>query len=203
MRKLITTITLVFLFGLPIMVHAQTNDETWISLGDYLKDNYKKKGKYLVPKYPNNFLYVTKLAYKVPEDNIILPKSDIIINKVNHIENHGIPVFDKDGALIINQLFKIYQNKKPASLYNVREGENGFKIIDLNGIGSLTSVYVKKASKTKKDDIFDHIYVTLDPNQDPCKIKENIIKTNEEKNKKEEKISSSPNSSSTIPFLNL
>lgn len=185
MKKAVNLFLLVLAMLSPTVLSAQTSNEKWVSLGEYLQENYKKKGKYLVPKYTNTYQYVTKLAYKKPESNIILPKGNIIINMVNYIENHGIPVFNKDGAIVVNELFEISLNGKPATDYKVEEGDSGWEIINLNGVGSLTSVLVKKASKNNKDDIFDHIYVTLDPTQDPYKIKEEILRANEEKKRKD------------------
>lgn len=188
MKKTINFLTLIIILISPVVVSAQTQNETWITLGEYLKDKYSKKGAYLIPNNPYAFLYVTKLAYKTPDETVVLPKSEIIINKVDHIENHGIPVFDKNDPIVVNQLFEIKQNGKQTQEYNVTNGENGWKIIDLKGAGSLTSILVKQKSKTNDNDIFDHIYVTLDETQNPYKIKEEIRKANEDKKLKAEKL---------------
>ncbi|MCH5234826.1 MAG: hypothetical protein J1E16_05990 [Muribaculaceae bacterium] len=191
MKKLINLLTVLIFMISPVIANAQSQGEKWVSLGEYLKDSYEKKGKYLVPKYTNAFQYVTKLAYKTPDETEVIPKSDIIINKVNHIENHGIPVFKNEAPLIVNQLFEISQNRKTPLDYNITDGDDGWKIIDLNGVGSLTSILVKQKSKTNNNDIFDLIYVSLDESQDPYKIKEEILKTNEEKHSKERQRKSS------------
>lgn len=201
MKKLINLLTVIIFLISPVIANAQSEGENWISLGEYLKDNYKKKGKYLVPKYTNAFQYVTKLAYKTSDETVVIPKSDIIINKVNHIDNHGIPVFEKNGPIIVNSLFEITQNNKPASEYIISDGEEGWKIIDLNGVGSLTSILMKQKSKTGNNDIFDHIYVTLDPDQDPYKIKEEILKANEEKEKKREQLRTSQTTDLSLPII--
>lgn len=199
MKKLINLLTVLIFMISPCITNAQTTDENWVSLGEYLQGNYKKKGKYLVPKYIGTFQYVSKLAYKTPEGERPLPKSNIIINTVNHIENHGIPVFDKTEPLIINELFEITQNGKPASGFSISEGDGGWKIIDLNGVGSISSVLVKQKSKTNDNDIFDHIYVYLDPAQDPYVIKEEILK--KQKEKKEAQTKKSNYSGTTLPII--
>lgn len=198
MKKAIKLFLLVIAVLCPTILQAQTSDEKWVSLGEYIKENYKKKGKYVIPKYKNTPQYVTKLAYKKPASDLLLPPSNIIINKVDHIENHGIPVFCKDGALVVNELFEIYQNDKPAMGYRVADGDTGWEIIDLNGVGSLTSVHVKKNPKNNEVDIFDYIYVTLDETQDPNKIKKEILRNNEEKKLKEEKTRNNYKGSSQI-----
>lgn len=197
MRKTVLLMGLIMAFLLPASLWSQTSEDNWISLGEYIQGTYKKQGKYLVPNYPNNFLYISKLAYKTPEEDVILPQSNLVINKLNHVENHGIPVFDKDEPLLVNQVFEISQNGKPANDYVISDGEDGWKIIDLNGVGSLTSVLIKKKSKTSGNDIFDHIYVTLNPSQDPYKIKEEILKAKKESEKQARaRIQNSSNESS-------
>lgn len=149
MKKLLFTLMVIVTFVtlLPLQLSAQTSDENWVGFGDYLKDNYKKKGKYLIPEIPGNYQYVSKLAYKNPEETVILPKSDIIINKVSHVEKHGIPIFEKNDPIVVNELFKVLINGKPISGYDKKEGEEGCKIIDLNGVGSISSVFMKNKLK--------------------------------------------------------
>lgn len=60
---------------------------------------------------------------------------------------------------------------------------------------------MKQKSKTGNNDIFDHIYVTLDPNQDPYKIKEEILKANEEKEKKREQLRTSQTTDLSLPII--
>ena len=184
-----------------IPLNAQTSDENWVSLGEYLQDNYKKKGKYLVPKYTGNYQYVSKLAYKSPDEAVILPKSDIIINKISHVEKHGIPVFEKNGPIVVNELFEVLMNGKPISGYDIKDGDNGWKIIDLNGVGSISSVFMKKKFKNNDNNIFDHIYVSLTPSQDPYRIKDEKIKALEKEKKKIEEIKASQNNNTVIPSL--
>ena len=203
MKKLLITVMVIVTFVtiLPLQLSAQTSDENWVSLGEYLQDNYKKKGKYLIPKYAGNYQYVSKLAYKSPDNVVILPKSDIIINKVSHVEKHGIPVFEKNDPIVVNELFEVLMNGKPISGYDIKDGDNGWKIIDLNGVGSISSVLMKKKFKNNDNNIFDHIYVTLTPSQDPYKIKAEKIKALAEEKKKIEEIKASQNNNTVIPSL--
>ena len=203
MKKLLFTLMVIvtFVTFLPLQLSAQTSDENWVSLGDYLKDNYKKKGKYLIPEIPGNYQYVSKLAYKSPEETVILPKSDIIINKVSHVEKHGIPVFEKNDPIVVNELFEVLMNGKPISGYDIKEGEEGWKIIDLNGVGSISSVLMKNKLKNSDNNIFDHIYISLTPSQDPYKIKDEKIKALEEEKKKIDEIKASQKNNSELPSL--
>lgn len=197
-RIAIVLLYLISLFFF-LNINAQTPTEEWISLGDYIEGNYKWKGKYLVPNYDNDFLYVSKIAFKEPAGDIILPKDQIIINKVDHLESHGYPVVEDNGPIIITNEFDIKQNGHIVKGSDREMNDDGWKIFDLNGIGTLTSVQVKKKMNSKENTIFDHIYVTLDPSKDPKEIKKEMEKAKADKKRMEEERALS---SQSLPGLN-
>lgn len=194
--------TLIMAIILPLSVNAQTADEKWVSLGEYIQNDYKNKGKYLVPNYTNTFLYVTKIAFKTPDEGVILPSSDLNLYKINYIEDHGIPVFYNNEPIVVNENFDIKVGGNPNNKYKITDGETGWKILDLGGATAINSVLLKKKSKTPDNTIFDHIYVSLDPSQDPAKIKEDILKAKAEKKLKAEQTKNSSNQGIVLPSVN-
>lgn len=178
MKKVL--IIFAMLIALPmIKTQAQTSDENWVSLGEYLKDVYelqpdgtsKPKGWLLalLPKEESWDIlrFVSKVAYKKNEGDF-LPNTNLHINKLLKFDLEN-PEFDQN-EIIISHGFDISQNGNKTKSKKIPVNDEGWKIFDLDGVGVITGVTGIRKEEGIDSPIFKNIYVALSPDKNPSNM---------------------------------
>lgn len=190
--RLLFTTALIVAVNLPLS--AQTSDDKWVSLGDYMKDMYQLGGSSALidysPKDGNNTIdglrFITKIAYKKTAKSF-LESAKLILRPLGW--NGAEPVLDNNN-LIVSHSFDITENGVKTKSKNIPENSEGWKVKEFDKPLAIWEVKELFSSEGLNTPIFKNIYVSLDPSLDPTIIaaqKGKEAKAAEEKERAEER----------------
>lgn len=170
----------VIIFSFPNIIVAQSSEEKWISLQDYLRKGYNKTSDGFTVENgnfssPEKLTYFSKLAF-TPYLNKTKngSKFEIKISKIKNITNDGnISWFP--SQIIFNQQYKIKTGGNSISLKSLPKIQDGNSVFDMDGYGIITSIV-----GIIENEILNNIYVLIGGENDP---KEIILFHKEEKNR--------------------